>query len=155
MVLSCSSSSALTEITVGSSLLQSHLFDGYLDRSQSLERDYALVFALSVTRKPCAGIVTCQSGGFIASGSCGPEKSPVVVDPEGLKALPGEGWGEVQTPFRVPERGDPIPLGSLVFCRPAKAGEIAERFNHYYIWDETQRSLERKFTYRGYGYGFF
>ena len=54
----------LTEVTAGSGFLQSQLFDYY----QSNRNEPAFAFALTVTRKPSPGIVTCQSGGFIASG---------------------------------------------------------------------------------------
>jgi D-serine deaminase-like pyridoxal phosphate-dependent protein len=120
----------VTEVTAGSGFLQSHLFDYYA----SNENDPAFCFALQVTRSSQADHVTCQSGGFIASGPAGADKAPVVFRPDGLKPTSAEAFGEVQTPLIVPAdlRGRLQP-GDPVFFRPAKAGEIAERFNEYLL----------------------
>ena len=61
----CSREDALTEVTIGSGFLASHLFDYY--RDQRLVP--AAYFALQVTRLPADGIVTCHGGGFVASGA--------------------------------------------------------------------------------------
>ena len=82
---------SLTEITAGSGFLQSHLFDHYeLNRCEP-----ALFFALPITRIPQADRVTCQSGGFIASGVPGVDRQPTVCYPVGLKVDDREGFGEV------------------------------------------------------------
>ena len=87
-----------------------------------------------MTRSSQPDHVTCQSGGFIASGPTEADKAPVPFLPEGLKPTRGEGFGEVQTPLLVPPalRGKLQP-GDPVFFRPAKAGEIAERFQEYLL----------------------
>ena len=54
----------VTEVTAGSGFLQSHLFDYYADT----ENQPAFCFALPITRCPQSDRVTCQSGGFVASG---------------------------------------------------------------------------------------
>ncbi len=56
------SDNSLTEVTVGSGLLQSILFDYFQDN----ECHPALMFALQVTRFPSSNSVVCQNGGFIA-----------------------------------------------------------------------------------------
>ena len=137
----------LTEITCGSGFLQPHLFDYY----RSSAREPAFLFALPITRQPQEDRVTCQGGGFIASGACGADRAPVPFLPEGLTVEPGEGFGEVQTPLLVPPdlRGK-LQIGDPIFFRPAKAGEIAERFEEYLLLDEG-RIVSRAKTYRGYG----
>jgi D-serine deaminase-like pyridoxal phosphate-dependent protein len=141
----------VTEVTAGSGFLQSHLFDYYA----SNENQPAFCFALQVTRSSQPDHVTCQSGGFIASGPTGADKAPVPFLPRGLKATGGEGFGEVQTPLLVPPalRGRLQP-GDPVFFRPAKAGEIAERFNEYLL-KRGDRIVGRAKTYRGMGHCFF
>lgn len=141
----------VTEVTAGSGFLQSHLFDYYADnRNQP-----AMCFALQVTRVPQSDRITCQSGGFIASGPTDADKAPVVFLPAGLKPDKMEGFGEVQTPLIVPPdlRGRLQP-GDPVFFRPAKAGEIAERFNEYLLVAEGKLS-GRASTYRGLGHCFY
>ena len=141
----------LTEVTAGSGFLQPHLFDYY----RSSRREPAILFALAVTRRPQADVVTCQGGGFIASGPCGADRAPVPFLPEDwperLTVEPGEGFGEVQTPLSVPPdlRGT-LQIGDPVFFRPAKAGEIAERFDEYLLLKD-DRIVARAKTYRGCG----
>jgi D-serine deaminase-like pyridoxal phosphate-dependent protein len=141
----------VTEVTAGSGFLQSHLFDYYA----SNENQPAFCFALQVTRSSQADHVTCQSGGFIASGPASPDKAPVPFLPHGLKPTSGEAFGEVQTPLIVPSelRGRLQP-GDPVFFRPAKAGEIAERFNEYLL-KRGDQIVQRAKTYRGLGYCFY
>jgi D-serine deaminase-like pyridoxal phosphate-dependent protein len=139
---------SVTELTAGSGFFQSHLFDYYED--SFLEP--ALYFALRVTRAPEPGVVTCQSGGFIASGEIGPEKAPVPVYPLGLEPFPTEGFGEVQTPFRVP-RGLSLSPGEVVLCRPAKAGEVTEHFHEILAFSKDQPPVSFA-TYRGLGHTF-
>ncbi len=139
----------LTEVTAGSGFLQSHLFDYYTGN----ENRPAFCFALPVTRQPQAGIATCQSGGFNASGACGPDRAPRCFRPEGLRPVPDEGFGEVQTPLQLP-RGLELPLGAPVFFRPAKAGEIAEHFPRYLL-KRGAEVVDEVETYRGFGKRFF
>ena len=134
---------ALTELTVGSGFLASHLFDHYRD----LQLEPAAYFALQVVRKPAAGLVTCLGGGLVASGEAGPDRLPLPSQPPGLKLLPLEGAGEVQTPLRVPD-GTQLAIGDPVFFRHAKAGEPAEHFNEYLLV-RGDRIESRAPTYRG------
>jgi D-serine deaminase-like pyridoxal phosphate-dependent protein len=157
----------LTEVTAGSGFLQSHLFDYY----EGNQNEAAMAFALPITRLPEANskgfIATCQSGGFIASGETGKDKSPVPFLPKSLEILPREGFGEVQTPIRIPselgeswrksfgyKRLSDALLGQPLFFRPSKAGEIAERFNEYLLFDG-ESIIESVKTYRGHGMNFF
>lgn len=137
----------ITEVTAGSGFLQSHLFDYY----SSNANQPAFCFALQVTRIPQPDHVTCQSGGFIASGPTEPDKAPLPFLPAGLRATKMEGFGEVQTPLKVPPdwRGRLRP-GDPVFFRPAKAGELAERFAEYLLV-RGERVVARAATYRGLG----
>lgn len=139
----------ITEVTAGSGFLQSHLFDYYRDN----RNEPALCFALRVTRRPQPGVVTCQSGGFVASGECSKDKLPRPFLPQGLEIIAAEGFGEVQTPLRVPG-GVELKIGSPVIFRPAKAGEIAERFNECLLKRGGQ-IVGRARTYRGEGYCFY
>jgi len=142
---------ALTEVTAGSGFLQSHLFDHYaLNKCEP-----ALFFALPITRIPQADRATCQSGGFIASGAPGPDRPPTVFLPTALSVDGREGFGEVQTPLVVPQalQGQ-LRIGDPVFFRPAKAGEIAERFNEYCLLRDGEIA-NRVPTYRGLGQCFF
>lgn len=136
---------SLTEIAAGSGFVDSHLFDGY--RGVSLSP--AAHFALSITRRPGPGLVTCQSGGFIASGASGRDRSPIVAWPEGLALTQLEGAGEVQTPVRVPP-DFALGIGDPIFFRHAKAGELAEHFPEYLLV-RGDRIEARAPTYRGAG----
>ena len=139
----------ITEVTAGSGFLQSHLFD-YYPKNQN---EPAFCFALQVTRIPQPGMATCQSGGFIASGEAGPDKQPVPFLPEGVNSTKNEGFGEVQTPLKIPSGLDLNP-GDPIFFRPAKAGEIAERFSQYLLMRDNQ-IVETAETYRGMGHCFY
>jgi D-serine deaminase-like pyridoxal phosphate-dependent protein len=141
-----SAEGALTEITVGSGFLVGHLFDYYAD----LKLDPALFFALQAVRRPAPGMVTCHLGGYVASGAVGPDRLPLPWLPKGCRLLPMEGAGEVQTPLEVPVD---VPLGAPVFFRPAKSGELAERFNEYLLV-RGDAIVERAPTYRGLGRAF-
>jgi len=145
---SASRESALTEVTVGSGYLASHLFDGCRD----LALRPAAYFALQVVRRPADGIVTCHGGGWVASGAAGADRLPVPALPEGLTLLAREGAGEVQTPLRLPP-GTTLPLGAPVFFRHAKAGELAEHFDEYLLV-RGDRIEGRARTYRGDGRAF-
>jgi D-serine deaminase-like pyridoxal phosphate-dependent protein len=139
---------SLTEIAAGSGFVDSHLFDGY----RGLPLAPAAFFALEVTREPRPGIVTCQSGGFVASGAAGVDRLPRPALPEGLSLTGLEGAGEVQTPLVVP-RGVRLGVGDPVFFRHAKAGELAEHFDEY-LFVRGDRVVDRAKTYRGEGHAF-
>jgi D-serine deaminase-like pyridoxal phosphate-dependent protein len=141
----CAGEAALTEVTVGSGFLDSHLFDRY--RGLSLRP--AAYFALQIVRRPTAHLVTCHGGGYIASGAAGPDRLPVPTLPAGLRLLSLEGAGEVQTPLEVPA-GTTLALGDPVFFRHAKAGELAEHFAGYTLV-RGDRAVGRAPTYRGLG----
>ena len=128
------------------------LFDYFHDaHMQALEP--SLFFALEVTRIAGPGFVTLSGGGYIASGSAGPDKQPLPVFPKGLQCIEAEGAGEVQTPLRVPANVK-LALGDAVLFRHAKAGELAERFERVLLV-EGDKIVERVPTYRGLGWTFF
>lgn len=138
----------LTELAAGSGLVGPTLFDGYDDfRPQP-----AVAFALPVVRRPARDIVTCFSGGYIASGPAGDSRVPTVHHPEGLRMIGTEGAGEVQTPLRGKAARD-LAIGDRVWFRHAKAGELAERFDEYVVisGDEIVDVVP---TYRGEGTNF-
>lgn len=138
---------ALTEVTAGSALFTPHLFDYY----SNIQFEPACAFALQAVRSSDPGFVTLQGGGYIASGEPGWDRVPVPVWPAGLKLVSTEGCGEVQTP--VSGAGS-IPLGSAVWFRHAKAGELMERFNEVHLVSKGKLSA-RASTYRGLGWSFF
>jgi D-serine deaminase-like pyridoxal phosphate-dependent protein len=142
-LLSTSKEPWITEVTVGSGFLQSHLFDYYKDNTCVP----AFCFALQVTRNPEPGYYTCKSGGFIASGETSPDKSPVPFLPDGMNMVSNEGFGEVQTPVKY-TGSEEIQLGDPLFFRSAKAGEIAEHFREY-ILIRNNKIIDRVPTYRG------
>jgi D-serine deaminase-like pyridoxal phosphate-dependent protein len=144
-VLWSSRDPSLSEVAAGSGFLDSHLFDGF----HGLELEPAAFFTLQVTRRPASTLVTCQSGGFVASGVPGPDRLPLPYLPEGLELLGFEGAGEVQTPLRVAP-GTELGLGDLVVFRHAKAGELAEHFTSYALI-RGDRIEARAPTYRGEG----
>jgi D-serine deaminase-like pyridoxal phosphate-dependent protein len=139
---------AISEVAAGSGFLASHLFDRYRD----ITLEPAACFALQAVRKPSPGFVTCLGGGFIASGAAGVDRLPQPYLPSGLRLTKLEGAGEVQTPLIVPAGVD-IALGSPVFFRHAKAGELAEHFNEY-VLVRGDRIEGRATTYRGAGRAF-
>ncbi len=135
----------LTELTIGSGLLCSHLFSYF----SNIRPEPACFFGLPVVRSSDAGYVTCQGGGYIASGEPGWEKVPVPHLPSGLKLVSMEGCGEVQTPLIV-EAGTTLKLGDPVLFRHAKAGELAEHFNTYHLV-AGGKIVDEVPTYRGHG----
>jgi D-serine deaminase-like pyridoxal phosphate-dependent protein len=111
----------VTEVAAGSGLLVPGLFDHY----QSFTPRPAAFYALPVTRKPSATMVTVHGGGFIASGAVGADRAPIPWAPPGLHLTSLEGAGEVQTPLT----GHPAALlriGDVVWFRHAKSGELFE-----------------------------
>ena len=144
----CAAEPTLTEVTAGSGFLCSHLFDGYRD----VALEPALAFALPVVRAPAPGVVTALGGGYVGSGQAGADKLPLPWLPAGLRLTGLEGAGEVQTPLLLPA-GLALEPGAPVFLRPAKAGELAERFTHYLLVDG-DRVVDEVPTYRGEGHAF-
>lgn len=144
--------SGVTEVSAGSGLFKPLLFDYFHDAHvRALEP--SLYFALEVTRIPGPGWATVSGGGYVASGSAGPDKLPRPVFPAGLTLDDMEGAGEVQTPLRV-SRGTTLRLGDVVLFRHAKAGELCERFAEILVV-EGERVVDRVPTYRGLGWSFF
>ncbi|MBI3543391.1 MAG: alanine racemase [Deltaproteobacteria bacterium] len=79
----------LTELSAGSGLLCSHLFDYY----SNVHFEPACFFALQATRASDDGYVTCQGGGYVASGEPGRDRLPVPHLPKGTKLVAMEGTG--------------------------------------------------------------
>ncbi|MFV0320732.1 MAG: amino acid deaminase/aldolase [Microbacterium sp.] len=139
------SDDAVTEVTAGSGLLAGHLFDGY----RSFDPAPAAAFALDVVRKPLPDIATVLGGGWIASGPPAASRQPVPTWPRGLRTLPREGSGEVQTPLHgAAARG--LQVGDRVWFRHAKSGELAERVDEYRLVTG-DRLVATAPTYRGEG----
>ena len=136
---------AVTEITVGSGFYAPALFDSYRD----FRYQPAAGFAIEIVRRPSPSLYTCLGGGYIASGSVGPEKLPRPYLPTGANLDSNEGAGEVQTPIRY--KGNvPLTLGDPIFMRHSKAGELCERFTHLLlVADSTVKG--KITTYRGDG----
>ena len=139
----------LTEVTAGSGFLQPHLFDYYSEGHAKP----AYCFALPISRFSEPGFLTVKSGGFIASGESSMDKAPIVHLPKGLETISTEGFGEVQTPLKNKSNVSTGLLGPIFF-RPSKAGEIAERFNSYYLMQDG-KVFEEVPTYRGMGKTFY
>lgn len=138
----------LTEVTIGSGFLASHLFDYYV----GLSLVPAAAYAIQTTRHPAAGFITVAGGGYTASGAVAGDRLPLPYLPDGLELLPDEGAGEVQTGLRV--TGAVLPrLGDPVFFRHSKAGELAEHFPEYLLI-RGENIIERVRTYRGDGHAF-
>ncbi len=165
-----SSQPEITEITVGSAYYKPAYFD-YMDSMKEFKP--AAGFVLPVTRQPENDIITCHSGGFIASGAVAAEKAPVVHYPNYLSILADEGFGEVQTPMLINKKAiaqkvanadssqKAITIGDYVWCRHAKAGELCEHFNQLICYrsptksestlGEDKADQQTMMTYRGAG----
>jgi D-serine deaminase-like pyridoxal phosphate-dependent protein len=139
---------AVTELAAGSGLYSPGLFDGY----RAFRGRPAALFALAVTRRPAPGLVTVAGGGWIASGPAGPDRVPIPTHPAGLKLVPSEGAGEVQTPLRGAP-ADGLRIGDRVWFRHAKAGELCEHVDvlHAVAGDDVADAF---LTYRGEGKAF-
>ncbi|WP_154795903.1 alanine racemase [Occultella kanbiaonis] len=137
----------VTEVTAGSGLFCPTLFDDY----SGFTARPAAFFGLDVVRRPAARIATAFGGGYAASGPPGKDRLPRAVD--GSALLRSEGAGEVQTPLRY-RRGHRVPaIGSRVWFRHAKAGELLERFDAVHLV-RGERVRETVPTYRGEGRNF-
>jgi D-serine deaminase-like pyridoxal phosphate-dependent protein len=136
---------AVTELAAGSGLYGPVLFDSY----RSFTPAPAALFALGVSRRPAADIVTVTGGGWIASGPVGADRPPLPTYPPGLSLLPAEGAGEVQTPLRGAAARS-LGIGDRVWFRHAKAGELAEHVDdlHFISGDTLTETAP---TYRGEG----
>ena len=139
---------AVTEIGAGSGLYHPRLFDSY----RGFAGQPAAFFALAVTRRPGAGVVTAHGGGYPASGAPGASRLPAPHLPAGLRLDREEGAGEVQTPLLGPT-ADGLRIGDRAWFRHAKAGELCERFNELYLV-EGDSLAGTALTYRGEGKAF-
>ena len=139
---------AVTEITAGSGLLAGHLFDTY----RAFRPAPAAAVGFDVVRRPAPRIATVLGGGWIASGPPGASRVPLVAWPPGLRLLPREGAGEVQTPL-VGRSAEALGVGERVWFRHAKSGEPAERVNEFHVVDGG-RVVAVLPTYRGEGKAF-
>lgn len=147
-IQSSASDPVVTEVTAGSGLFVSTLFDQY----RSFEPRPAAFFGLDVVRVPAPGFATAFSGGYIASGPPTASRQPRPVWPRGLALTPREGAGEVQTPLRLSAGAD-LRVGDRVWFRHAKAGEVMERFDQVHLV-RGSGVVESVPTYRGEGRNF-
>ena len=138
----------VTEVTAGSGLLGSTLFDHY----QSFSPTPAAFFGLPVTRRPAADVVTVHGGGLIASGVAGADRAPTPWAPAGLQLTGLEGAGEVQTPL-VGVNAARLAIGDLVWFRHAKSGEPFEHGTRALLL-QGERFVDEVPTYRGHGLAF-
>ncbi|UQX89141.1 amino acid deaminase/aldolase [Jatrophihabitans telluris] len=138
---------AVTEVTAGSGLYASTLFDGY----DAFNPDPAMFFALPVVRRPTRDIATLFGGGYIASGPTKKSRQPLPVE-DGFALLGTEGAGEVQTPLRGPS-AELLRVGDRVWLRHAKAGELLERFDRVHLVQGSS-VVQTVPSYRGEGQNF-
>ena len=143
-----SAESAVTDVAAGSGLFGPSLFDGYKHFSPAP----AAAFALSVVRKPQPGLATLLGGGWIASGPTAADRSPTLAWPQGLKLLPLEGAGEVQSPVSGKAAAH-LQIGDRVWLRHTKAGELSEHLDEFLFVDKGT-VVETMKTYRGDGHVF-
>ena len=142
---STASESAVTDVAAGSGFFGPHLFDTYA----GFTPQPAIGFALDVVRRPADDVVTCFGGGWIASGPAADDRLPQPVYPGGLRYLPREGAGEVQTPLRG-EAARGMRVGDRVWLRHTKSGEICEHANAVQAVADGAVTAEWP-TYRGEG----
>ena len=136
---------AVTELAAGSGFYAPTLFDAY----SSFKLRPAAMFALPVVRKPAPTVATALGGGYLASGPGDASRLPTPHLPAGLRLDRFEGAGEVQTPL-LGEAARALAVGSRVYLRHTKAGELCERFNSLYLV-EGDRVVDEVATYRGEG----
>lgn len=118
---------AVTELGAGSGLYGPTLFDAY----RAFKPRPAVVFALPIVRKPSPAVATALGGGYLASGPADGARLPRPHLPAGLRLDGNEGAGEVQTPL-LGDAARSLCVGSRVWFRHAKAGELCERFDRLY-----------------------
>lgn len=138
----------VTEVTVGSGFFASKLFDYY----KNFKHLPAAGFTIEVVRIPEKNIYTCHGGGYIASGAVGKDKQPYPYLPIGACLIANEGAGEVQTPIYY-KGNETLGIGSSIFLRHAKAGELCEHFNELLVISHG-KIIDRVKTYRGDGQHF-
>ncbi|GAA3836225.1 alanine racemase [Nocardioides panacisoli] len=139
---------AVTEAAAGSGLFAPRLFDHYT----RFRPQPAAYFVLPVVRRPSPRHATVLGGGWVASGPTGKDRLPTPVWPAGLRLVPTEGAGEVQTPLT----GDAVArlrVGDRVWFRHAKAGELCERVDELHLVDDAA-VVGAVRTYRGEGKAF-
>lgn len=142
------SDASVTEIAAGSGLFGGHLFDNY----RSFRPAPATAFALSVVRKPAAQTATVLGGGWIASGPPAEDRMPLITWPPGLKMVPREMAGEVQTPVVGAAVGS-LRTGDRVWFRHTKSGELSEHITKFHLIDRGA-VVGTVPTYRGEGKAF-
>lgn len=142
---STTAEAAVTEVAAGSGLFGPHLFDNYAHFHPAP----AASFALSVVRKPQPDLAVLLGGGWIASGPTAADRTPKLAWPEGLKLLPLEMAGEVQSPVSGPAAPG-LTVGDRVWLRHTKAGEISEHLDEFAIVSDGA-VVETVPTYRGQG----
>ncbi|MFT4263180.1 MAG: amino acid deaminase/aldolase [Nocardioides sp.] len=145
---SSASDPVVTEVTAGSGLLVSGLFDHY----RSFSPRPAAFYGLPVTRRPDPSTATVHGGGLVASGAAGPDRLPIPWAPAGLSLTGLEGAGEVQTPL-VGETASRLRVGDLVWFRHAKSGELFEHTTTAHLV-AGGRIIDSVPTYRGHGLAF-
>ena len=94
-------------------------------------------------------MATLLGGGWVASGPAASDRLPLPVWPEGLRMVPREMAGEVQTPVTGVAARE-LRIGDRVWLRHTKAGELAEHLNELVVVDG-DRIVETLPTYRGEG----
>ncbi len=145
---SSSADPVVTEVTAGSGLLVSALFDHY----KSFEPRPAAFFGVPVTRRPSGDVATVHGGGLIASGPSSADRLPVPWAPAGLHLTGLEGAGEVQTPL-TGHAARLLAIGDLVWFRHAKSGELFEHGTTVHLV-QGDRIVASVPTYRGHGLAF-
>lgn len=143
-----SSDPSVTEIAAGSGLFGPHLFDNY----SHFQPAPAAAFALSVVRKPTPEMAALLGGGWIASGPPAPDRMPQLAWPQGLKYVPREDAGEVQSPLAGPAAAS-LQVGDRVWLRHTKAGELSEHLDSFAMVDDGV-IVDTMATYRGEGKAF-
>ncbi len=109
----------------------------------------AAAFALPVVRRPTPELATLLGGGWIASGPAAEDRLPLPVHPPGLRFLPREGAGEVQSPVTGAAAHD-LAVGDRVWLRHTKAGELSEHVDAFALVEDGD-VLDELPTYRGEG----
>lgn len=145
---STSADPSVTDIAAGSGFFGGHLFDNY----SGFRPAPAAAFALSVVRKPSAGMATLSGGGWIASGPPGADRLPRLVWPEGLDMVDREMAGEVQSPVTGAAARD-LRVGDRVWLRHTKSGELSEHVNEFALVHDGA-VVDMLPTYRGEGKAF-